>query len=126
MSENRQNPTAEEALAPQLGSAVKELKNQSPDMRILSVLDQLEAIWMPWFSLIDDEDGGEFAREFVNEILHYKVSVQGRGRTDLKEAIGYAKGISQAKEVDLRSRTEKWVTMRDKDKAKREGKIINE
>lgn len=126
MSEQRKNPTAEEALAPQLGSALKTLKNQEPDMSILSVINEFEAVWMPFLSLIDDEDGGEFARAFVINKLHFNVSIGGRGRTDLKEAIGYAKGISQAKEVDLRSRSERWFTMRDKDKARKEGKIVNE
>lgn len=126
--EKRQNPTAEEALAPQLGSDVSDIQQGKFNMLRLSKIDPIDIIVISHFLQVPPERGGNYAKKFFTNYLNLAVSVDGWRTTKIIQAIQGSKGASSVGELMKRPG---WlgrnVTQRDwKRRAEEEGKTVVE
>jgi len=118
-------PDAEQSLAPQFGTDPQDLAEGRFDIRRLSFINPIEKVWTAYFMQIPDEEGGEYARDFVSNYLNLSMSEGGRRATQIINAIGASKGGS-VQTRDERSWTERHLTLRDEAEARQKGKIKEE
>lgn len=117
----------EEKLMIQLGSDQSDLMHGAVDMRRMTVLeDERDVVFHSIIPQIPNEEGGLFWQNLDVLMRNLKVAKSGRARTDVKQAIGGRTGTSVGVEV---AEKPGWiarnVTQRDwKDKAEREGKVV--
>jgi len=116
--------TAETVIVPQLASDQKDLEKGQIDVRRLTRLeDMIEITFHAFAQVVPDAFGGGALRAISNQTLNLKISERGLGRKEGILAIAGSKGVPVMREVDTRSFTQRHVTMRDKEKARQEGKI---
>jgi len=121
--------TAESHLGPQLGSDTIDLVKGKVDMRRLSKLPSpLDKVWISYFMLIGDEEGGEFARAFCNNYLNLAVSDDGWRVNKMIQMVAGSKGAPSVGELQKKPNiVARNVTQRDwEKKAREEGKTIVE
>jgi len=76
----REQPTAESTLGPQLGSDIEILsKMHKVDMRRLSKLGPIDKAWLSYFTLLEPEEGGDFAKASTE---HHAKRLEERGRRE--------------------------------------------
>lgn len=65
-------------LVPQMGSDRETLEEGKIDVRRFTHIDPVDPYWMSFFEQIPDEQGGQWARKFVEDYANYSYSVHGR------------------------------------------------
>lgn len=65
-------------LVPQMGSDREKLEEGKIDVRRFTHLDPIDPYWMSFFDQIPDEQGGQWAKKFVEDYANYSYSVHGR------------------------------------------------
>jgi len=65
-------------LVPQMGSDREKLEEGKIDVRRFTHIDPVDPYWMSFFEQIPDEQGGQWARKFVEDYSNYCYSVHGR------------------------------------------------
>lgn len=131
MSEEKkaEQPTAESTLAPQLGTDIIDIMlNKKVDMRRLSKTGPLDKAWIAYFLLLEDEEGGDFARQFCNNYLNLAVSEDGWRVNKMIQMVAGSKGVPAVGDL---MKKPGWVTRNITDKswkkkADEEGKTIVE
>jgi len=89
----KQEVTAETQLAPQLGADYKKIARGEWDARIQSKLPSpIVAICGSYFCMLPDEEGGEFARGFFDNLYRTLVSVDGWNVNKQVQMVGASKG----------------------------------
>ena len=126
--EETKEPTAEGTLAPQFGSDTVDLVKGKYDMRRLSKINELDKIWIAFFRMVPDVEGGDFTSEFCDNYLNLAVSEEGWRVTKMIQAIAGSKGAMGVGELVKRpGLLQRNITQRDwKKKAEEEGKTIVE
>jgi len=127
--EKRDNPSAEEVLAGQVASDPSDIREGKIDIRRLSNISVIDKVWMPHFLLIPDDEGGEYAKNFVYLTLNLAPSVDGKRVRELIQTIGASTGagISASDLVTRPNILSRNITNRGwKDKADRESKQVVE
>lgn len=121
-------PTAEQTLAPQLGTDIADLVNKKVDMRRLSKLGPIDKVWIAYFLLLEPEEGGDFAYQFCDNFLNLAVSEDGWRVNKMIQMVAGSKGVGGVGEL---MKKPSWVgrniTQRSwQKKADEEGKTIVE
>jgi len=70
-------------IAPQIGVDFEGLQEGKIDPRRLSRINKIESFWMSWFLHLPDNEGGEFMREFIEDMLNLNMSLEGHERSKL-------------------------------------------
>ncbi len=124
--ETTQEPI-ETIVGPQLASAKDFTADGRNDERKLSNISPVEAIAYSWFLAIPDHEGGEWARDFVNNMLTLRDSVEGWRSNQLIRLVAGSKGVPSTDYVKKPGIIARNLTKRDwEQKAKVEGKEIVE
>ena len=126
--EKPSEPTAEGHLAPQFGSDTVDLVKGKYDMRRLSKINELDKIWIAFFRMVPDMEGGSFTNEFCDNYLNLAVSEEGWRVNKMIQAIAGSKGATSVGELVKRpGLLQRNITQRDwKKKADEEGKTVVE
>jgi len=104
-----------EKLPEQLGSDPTFIAKGKFDERKLSNIDEIDRLWLSYFLLIPDEDGGNYARNLCDNYLTLSDSIGGERAKDLIRMQLAASGIKKRKEEDKRNFLEKHLTQRGKE-----------
>ena len=131
MGEEEGKVTAEEALAPQLGTDTIDLMRGRINPARLSNINDIEKLWMSYFmseTLVPKEDGGDAAREFIEKYLNLAMSVGGRRVTQMIQMVAGSKGAASGVELVKKPGwfTRNILKRKWKEEAEEEGKIIVE
>lgn len=87
-------------LVPQMGSDKEWLEKGKIDYRRFSHLDPIDPYWCAYFSLIPKEQGGGYARDFVEQYANFMYSVSGRHKqltVNMQKAVGGDRTTPQKK-----------------------------
>ena len=125
--EDKQETPVEVILGKQLASDPVNLANGMSDPRRLSKISGLEAIAYSWFLAVPVYRGGNWARQFANNMLNLRMSDEGWRANQLIRLVAGSKGVPN---VDV-AKKPGWLgrnfTQKDwKEKANNEGKEIIE
>ena len=120
--------TAESHLGPQLGTDTVDLVKGKVDMRRLSKLGPIDKAWLSYFSMLSDEEGGEFARRFCDNYINYAVSEEGWRTNKMIQMVAGSKGAPSVGELVKRPGVlQRNITDREwKKKAEEQGQTIVE
>lgn len=126
--EETKEPTAEGMLSPQFGTDPKRLAMGEFDHRIYSKIGDLDVIWLSFFSMVPDTEGGEFCKEFCENYTLFSRSEDGWQQNKQIQVIAGSKGATSVGElVKKPGFIQRNITQRDwKKKAEEEGKTIIE
>lgn len=86
--------TAESRLAAEIGSDTTDLVKGKVDMRRFSKLTPLDKAWISFFLLVDDEEGGEYFRDFCNNFLNLAPSEEGWRTNKAIQMVAASKGTA--------------------------------
>lgn len=126
--EEKEELTAESHLGPQLGTDTVDLVKGKVDMRRLSKLGPIDKAWLSYFSMLPNEEGGEFSRMFCNNYINYAVSEDGWRTNKMIQMVAGSKGAPSVGELVKRpGMFQRNLTQRDwKKKADEQGQTIVE
>ena len=126
--EKSKEPTAEGMLAPQFGTDSVDLTRGRFDSRIYAKIGPLDVIWIGFFKMVPDMEGGEFCKEFCENYLKLTRSEDGWQQNKQIQVIAGSKGAMGVGELMKRpGLLQRNITQRDwKKKAEEEGKTIVE
>ena len=97
------------------------------DSRQNSLLNEAEILALSYFSQVPDLEGGEYAREFIEEYRRHKMSLGGWRANQLIRLVAGSKGVASGKMVRKPGIFARTVTDRGwKEKAQLEGAEIIE
>ena len=118
----------ESPLVAQLGSDIVDLKTGKVDMRRLSKTGPLEKVWIAYFLMLEDEEGGDFARGFCHNYLNLAVSEEGWRVNKMIQMEGAQQGAPTIGELAKKPNVlQRNITQRDwRKKADEEGRVIVE
>jgi hypothetical protein len=102
-------------LLPNYSSDKEFLEYGKVDIRRFSNVGEIDVYWLSWFSLIEDQYGGEWANNWCQMWMNIRDSVGGEHKKlgiSAIEALGEKADKTQKK--DLRSAIKKYITQRGK------------
>lgn len=103
-------------IAPQLGSDKNTLALGKVDNNRLTHINEAEVLWLSWFQVIPEDEGGTFAQNFCDKYKDLKMSLDGRRASLLVKALGNITGAkSEGPKKDTRGWIQRNLTERDKD-----------
>lgn len=109
-----------EVLPPQMGSDPNYIAKGKYDIRRLTHLDDIDTLWISYFNLMDDFEGGEFAKAFSEQYMNLRKSLNGEGLKYIVKmqmaASGNAGTLTPPQ--DKRNWVERHITQRGKEPEK--------
>jgi len=100
--EDKKKPeiTAESSLAPQLGSNPALMARTGEfDIRKHTKINDIIAFCAAYFRRLPDEEGGEFARNFFDDLLHLSTSIDGWNVNKEIQMVAGSKGVGSVGEL---------------------------
>jgi len=115
ISINDSETEAVKILLPNYSSDDEYLREGKVDIRRFTNVDPVDVYWLSWFSLIEDQYGGEWANDWCQMWMNIRDSVNGEHKKlgiNAIEALGTKGDKTQKK--DVRNIIQKYVTERGK------------
>ena len=107
--------TSAENLIPELGTDIIDKSLGRVDVRRFSNIDTKERMWLTWFKMLPNDEGGNYMVPFCEEYLNISMSVQGMRSKQIIALFGALSGKGvRKKENDTRNWVQKHVTQRGK------------
>lgn len=120
-------PPVENILGPQLASDDTFKRGGISDARRLSRINEAEVLALSYLNQIPDNEGGEYVRDFIQDFLNLKMSLDGWRARQIIDVVRGSKGMGAA---SLRTKPGWWarnIYERDwEKKAELEGQTVIE
>lgn len=108
--------TSAENLVPELATDTIDKIKGRVDVRRFSKIGKKERMWLTWFKLLPEDEGGNYMVPFCEEYLNISMSVDGMRSNQIIALVGALAGRGLRKKVkDTRNFIQKHLTQRGKE-----------
>lgn len=105
-----------ETLIPELGTDVRDKSSGKVDVRRFSNIDRKERMWLTWFKMLPEDEGGAYMKPFCEEYLNISMSVSGMRSKQIIALFGALSGKGIRKKTnDTRNFIQRHITQRNKE-----------
>jgi len=104
-----------ETLGVQLGSDARTLAELMIDVRRLTNISTADRTMIAYFSLLDEKEGGEFARDFFDQYMNLSMSVNGERAKMIVQALANIAGSEKSPKAKHKRSIFDRLTGRNKD-----------